>query len=79
MLTRIKIGILVALAVLMLAFFHYSLPQRDIVRISGTEIIRMDIGEDSWFFSAKDAGTQASPTRDVRLINTSADGSELFW
>ena len=71
---RIKIGFLVTVAVILLAFFHYSLPQRDIVQVSGTEIIRMNIDESSWFFSGSDAGTAGSPTRDVRLINTSENG-----
>lgn len=62
--------ILLLLVVLMLAvFLHYSLPQRDIVRIVGTEIKRMDVGDQSWFWAEPDAGSERNVTRDVRFIN----------
>jgi predicted RNase H-like nuclease (RuvC/YqgF family) len=42
-LARLKwaVGILAFLAVA--AFLHYSLPQRDIVRIVGTDVVRQDV------------------------------------
>jgi hypothetical protein len=59
------------LVVLFLAlFFHYVLPQHDVVRIAGTEVIRMDF--DAWnrmFYAQADAGNVEGTTRDVRLIN----------
>ncbi len=63
----------VALLVLMVgAFFHYTLPQHDIVRIVGANTQRMDLGENSWFFAAPDAGTSTatSSSRDVKFIET---------
>lgn len=60
--------ILVALAII--AFFHYSLPSRDIVQIVGTEVNRIDVDDSTWFWASKDAGTQTgTTTRDVRFIN----------
>ena len=51
------------------AFLHYTLPQHDIVRIVGTENRRMDIGENSWFWSRAEVGMANSSSRDVFLIN----------
>ncbi len=54
------------------AFLHYTLPQRDIVRVTGTEVRRIDLeGENSIFWAAPDlGGTQGLSSRDVRFINT---------
>lgn len=60
----------IPLLLIVLAFAHYTLPSRDIVRIVGTDVKRMDIGSSSWFWAAPDAGTNSSWTRDVRFINT---------
>ena len=54
------------------AFFHYTLPQRDIVRVTGTEIIRQDFSK--WnriFYAQTDSGNEEGVNRDLRLINTS--------
>lgn len=60
----------IPLLLVVLAFAHYTLPSRDIVRIVGTDVKRMDIGSSSWFWAAPDAGTNSNWTRDVRFINT---------
>jgi hypothetical protein len=62
----------IVLALLVLGFFHYTLPQRDIVRIVNTEIRRIDFGENSIFWAAPDTGNATAPgaSRDVRFINT---------
>jgi hypothetical protein len=62
----------IVLALLGFGFFHYTLPQRDIVRIVETEIRRIDFGENSIFWAAPDTGnaTTAGSSRDVRFINT---------
>ena len=70
---RIVIGIGI---LLLLAFFHYTLPQHDIVRINGTEVVRMDVGDRGIFWSRKDAGTNNSTTRDVRFINTNYENGD---
>ena len=72
------------------AFLSYVLPQRDIVRITGTEIIRTDFtGWNRIFYAQADSGSSAEPTRDLRLINTARPGggvmvyrnedTGLFW
>jgi hypothetical protein len=56
-------------ALLLAAFLHYTLPQRDIVRIVDTEVRRVDFGENSIFWAAPDTGTATGTNRDVRFIN----------
>jgi len=61
----------VALVTLLVLFFHYVLPQHDIVRVTGTEVIRMDFAAyNRLFYAQADAGNVEGTTRDVRLINT---------
>lgn len=59
----------IPLILVFVAFAHYTLPGRDVVRIVGTDVKRMDIGQSSWFWAAPDAGTNPTWTRDVRFIN----------
>lgn len=49
---------------------HYYLPQRDIVKVVGTEVKRMDISKGSPFWDSPDIGTNNEATRDVRFIST---------
>lgn len=80
MLSKIKWAFYILLALILVAFFHYSLPSRDIVQINGTEVTRMDVGDSSWFWASKDAGTNSSTTRDVRFINAQyEDGSPRVY
>jgi hypothetical protein len=52
-------------------FLHYTLPQRDIVRITGTEIIRQDFSRlNRIFYAQGDSGNATVASRDLRLINT---------
>mgnify|MGYP000122597110 CR=1 FL=1 len=71
MLNRIKFGLKVLLVVIMGGFFHYVLPQHDVVRVTSTEIIRQDF---SWynklFYAQADSGNVEAANRDMRLINT---------
>jgi hypothetical protein len=51
-------------------FLHYTLPQRDIARVVGTEVRRVDFGENSWFWAGADSGQDsATINRDIRFIN----------
>ncbi|GIT89667.1 hypothetical protein JANAI62_08480 [Jannaschia pagri] len=51
-------------------YLHYNLPDRDIVRITGTEVIRVDTsGWNNMFYAGPDGGNAASTSRDVRFIN----------
>jgi uncharacterized protein DUF1523 len=62
------VGIPIVLMIVL--FAHYTLPGRDVVRIVGTDVKRMDIGSSSLFWAAPDAGTNMNWTRDVRFINS---------
>ncbi|PSL18669.1 DUF1523 family protein [Shimia abyssi] len=56
---------------LVAAFFHYTLPQNDIVRVADTYEKRIDFGENSIFWAKEDAGSAAGTVnRDVFFIQT---------
>ena len=79
--TKIKWGLRLLLLIFLSAFLHYVLPQRDIVRITSTEIIRTDF---SWynrmFYATADSGNTEGTTRDVRLINAFyPDGDPMVY
>ncbi|HUS53246.1 MAG TPA: DUF1523 family protein [Thermohalobaculum sp.] len=69
---KVKWTFLTILAIALVGLFHYSLPSRDIVRIVGTDVKRMDVGTGGWWWAEPDASTSSAPTRDVRFINA-------FW
>lgn len=53
------------------AFAHYTLPQREVVRIVGTQLQLTEIsGWSAWFYAQSDSGTDGtSVQRDVRIIS----------
>lgn len=54
------------------SFLHYTLPQRDIVRIVDTEVRRVDFGANSMFWSGSGSGagdTVSAVNRDVFFID----------
>lgn len=59
---------------------HYTLPQRDVVRILDAYEKRMDVAANSFFWAQADAGTVTTDTRDVRFIDTiRPDGSVMVY
>lgn len=53
------------------AFFHYTLPQHDVVRVTDTYEKRIDFGENSIFWAKSDAGNaETTVNRDVFFIET---------
>ena len=68
--TWMKRGFIVLLLLIMAVLVHYYLPKRDIVRVVGTDVKRMDIGKGSPFWDRQDAGTENRTSRDVRFIST---------
>lgn len=67
--TYVKWTLRIVLALLILAVLHYSLPQRDIVRITDTYEKRIDFGENSIFWASPDSGNATTGTnRDVFFI-----------
>lgn len=66
-------------AITIVAFFHYNLPQRDIVRITGTEIIRADFtGAKRFFYAQPDSGSTELVNRDLRLVNTVYENGKIM-
>jgi hypothetical protein len=82
MLRWIRRIVLSTMIVLVVAVLHYTLPDRDVVRIVGTRTQRMDLGENAFFFSAPAVGTAvaADGTRDVMFIDAfRADGRPIVY
>ncbi len=74
----IKWGFRNAVVALVAAFLHYTLPQRDVVRVIGTFNRVTPIGSNWMFYSSEDTGTGAetSTSRDIRFIDaTFPDGT----
>ena len=62
-----------------LGFLHYTLPQRDVARISKTEVQRIDSGANSWFWAGGSAGTDpAQQSRDVSFIYTKLTNDDVM-
>ena len=54
-----------------LGFFHYTLPQTDIARITDTYEKRIDFGENSIFWSNQGTGdAENTPNRDIFFVQT---------
>ncbi|GLQ33934.1 hypothetical protein GCM10007939_02170 [Amylibacter marinus] len=76
-LKRVFTGVVLIIAV---GILHYTLPARDIVKIVGTDVKRMDVGQYAWFWASPDSGTNANLTRDVRFVNAIwPDGSARVY
>ena len=67
----VKWGVILVLLLGVAAFFHYSLPQQDVVRITGTDVTRMDEG-------TTENGSVI--TRDVRFVFAKfPDGTDMEY
>ena len=65
----VKWGFRIAVILIVGAFLHYTLPQRDIVRITNTYNRQTSVGSNWLFYSVPDVGTTESTTlRDIRFI-----------
>lgn len=61
------------------AALHYTLPQRDIVRVVNTEVRRVDFGMNSLFWATSGAGDAVSTVnRDVLFIETIQPNDEVI-
>lgn len=79
--TKIK-WVLRILALLIIGgFLHYTLPQRDVVRIVGVRQEPMSLGwENRIFFSRSDAGMAQSDSRTIKLIDAfTSDGAARVY
>ena len=71
MLNKLKWVLSLLLLISVFGVLHYNLPQRDIVRITGTEVLRKDFsGWTRMFYANADTGDVDSFNRDLRLINS---------
>ncbi len=71
MLRWVKYAIVLIFWLLVLSVLHYTMPQRDVVRVVGTFEQRIDYGENSWFWASGDSGSDVTGTnRDVLFIQT---------
>ena len=67
----VKRGLQVLFWLCVLAFFHYTLPQHDIARITDTYEKRVDPGTNALFWANADSGSDLTVTnRDVFFIQT---------
>ncbi len=70
---RITVFLILAL------WLHYVMPQRDIARVTSTEVVRTDFSAlNRIFFAQADTGATDNPSRDLRFINTERKATYLF-
>lgn len=77
-----RIIVLLIVVSLLGAFAHYTLPQRDIVRIVNTQLQLTEIsGWSAWFYAQSDSGAEGTAAqRDVRIISAlRADDSPIDY
>lgn len=61
------------------AFFHYTLPQHDVARITDTYEKRIDFGENSIFWASADVGNDATViNRDVFFIQSRLNNDNVM-
>lgn len=78
--TKLKWVLRVVLAIFALGFLHYTLPQHDIVRITGTYNRLTTVGtENAWAYSVPDTGTaESATTRDIRFIEAAFENGSVI-
>ena len=70
----------IAFWALVLGFLHYTLPQKDVVQVVGTDIRRVDVGERPLFWARADSGQATLQNRDVRFIRAvERDGGTMEY
>lgn len=77
----VKWTFILLLVTFIVAIFHYTLPQKDIVRITKTEVIRQDFSKwNRMFYAQSDSGNVEAVNRDLRLIFTvQPDGKVMVY
>jgi len=78
--TKFKWAFRILAAIFALAFLHYTLPQHDIVRVTGTYNRLTTVGtENSWAYASPDSGTsESASTRDIRFIEATYEGGDVM-
>ncbi|SER83270.1 Protein of unknown function [Tranquillimonas rosea] len=76
----VKWTIRIVVLLLLAAFLHYTLPQRDVVRIADTYERRIDPGNNAVFWSRANTGNAQNDNRDVFFVQTiQADGDPMVY
>ncbi|MBT9384193.1 DUF1523 family protein [Pseudooceanicola sp. CBS1P-1] len=77
----VKWAVRIIVVLVLAAFFDYTLPQHDVVRVTDTFEKRIDFGDNSIFWSNSGAGNASNATnRDVFFIQTiRANGKPLVF
>lgn len=76
---KLKTGVRVIVILFAGMFLHYVLPQHDIARITGTEVIRQDFSSvNRIFFAQAESGNVDGATRDVQFISVMRRPTYLF-
>ncbi len=76
----VKWTFLTIVVLLVAAVLHYTLPQRDVVRVVNTYEERQDFGWNSFFWSGPNAGASEQINRDVLFIQTvRANGRPMVY
>ena len=68
--TYIKWGFRLTIFAIVAAFLHYTLPQRDVVRLTGTYNRLTEVGANAIFYASPDSGSTTATVdrRDIRFI-----------
>ena len=67
------------IALLIVGFFHYTLPQHDIARVTDTYEKRIDFGENSLFWASSDVGNaETTVNRDVFFIQAKYPNGDVM-
>jgi hypothetical protein len=75
----VKWGLRIVVALAVLLFLHYSLPQHDIVRITETYNRITTVGANAIFYASPDAGTaEGINTRDIRFVATARPNGKVI-
>jgi hypothetical protein len=76
---NIRRAVRITIFLILALWLHYVLPQRDIARVTSTEVVRTDFsGLNRTFFAQTDTGNAESVSRDLRFINAERKKSYLF-
>lgn len=77
----VKWTLIALIALILFGFAHYTLPQHDVVRVTGTEVIRQDFsGWNRVFYAQPDSGNAEGINRDLRLVNAAyPDGGVMVY
>ncbi len=76
---RLRIIFRVVLFLILGSFFHYVLPQHDVVQITQVETKRTDFGGfNKWFYAQQDSGSAVMENRDIFYIYADRKKTFLF-